>query len=65
MNKKVAVEGSEGSKSVPNTKLSRLNVNIPNTRYRLFKAHLAIKGVTIQDVVEGWIEEYLENEKNI
>ena len=45
---------------VTEVQLSRLNANIPSDLYRKFKAASVLNQVTINDLIQDWVEKYVE-----
>lgn len=39
----------------------RLNVNVPQSVYRRFKSRAAMAGLSVTDIINGWINEYLSS----
>lgn len=49
-------------KEVRKIKMHRLNADVPLDIYRRFKSRAALEGLSVTDIVNLWVNEYLSDE---
>lgn len=56
-----ALRGPEGARRPRRSKPYRVQVRLTETAYRLLQQAISRSGATVQDLIEGWILDYIKN----